>query len=115
MQGTKTNKETLAKYLEMVQTHYTKPLFDEQVIMGSFLAISVNKDANTVNHKDWTKYPNKGAKSKSLKNVTITNPKLSSDITTFLKRTELQRKQVTPETEGNVPSNPIKSDFIVID
>ena len=52
MQGTKTNKETLAKYLEMVQTHYTKPLFDEEVIMGSFLPISVNKDANTVNHKD---------------------------------------------------------------
>ena len=49
-----------------------------------------------------------------MKNVTTPKPKPSSDIGTFFKRTECQRKQVTPETEGNVPSNPIKSDLIVI-
>ena len=31
----------------MVQTHYTEPPSDEDVIMGSFMAISVNEDANT--------------------------------------------------------------------
>ena len=36
-------------------------------------------------------------------------------IRTFFKRTEYQREQVTPEAEGNVPSNAIKSDLIVID
>ena len=50
-----------------------------------------------------------------MKNVTIRNPKPSSDIRIFLKRTEYQREQVTPETEGNVPSNAIKSDLTVID
>ena len=44
----KKKKEILAKYLEMVQTHYTEPPSDEDVIMGSFMAISVNEDANTV-------------------------------------------------------------------
>ena len=43
------------------------------------------------------------------------NLKPSSDIRTFLKRAEYQRQQVIPETEGNVPSNAIKSDLIVID
>ena len=42
------NKEILAKYLEMVQTHYTEPPSDEDVILGSFMAMSVNEDANTV-------------------------------------------------------------------
>ena len=109
--GTKKNKEILAKYLEMVQTHYTEPSSDENVIMGSFLAMSVNEDANTANRKDCTKCPNKG-KNKSLKNVTIPNPKPSSDIK---KNREYQREKLTPETEGNVPSNAIKSDLIVID
>ena len=83
--------------------------------MGSFLAMSVNEDANTANRKDCTKCPNKGGKNKSLKNVTIPNPKPSSDIRTFFKRTEYQIEQVTPETEGNIPSSAIKSDLIVID
>ena len=48
-------------------------------------------------------------------NVKIPNPKPGSDIRTFLKRTEYQRKKVTPETEGNVPSNAIKLDLIVVD
>ena len=72
----------------MVQTHYTEPPSDEDVIMGSFMAMSVNEDANTV--KYCTKCPNKGGKNKSFKNVTITNPKPSSNITTFFKRTEYQ-------------------------
>ena len=33
--------------------------------------------------------------------------KSSSDIKTFLKRTENQREQVTQEIEGNVPNNPV--------
>ena len=33
---------------------------DEDVIMGFFLAMSVNEDANTANRKDCTKCPNKG-------------------------------------------------------
>ena len=91
--GTKENKEILAKYLEMVQTHYTEPSSDEDVIMGSFLSMSVNEDANTGNRKDCTKCPNKGGKNKSLKNVTIPNPKPSSDIRTFFKTTEYQNKR----------------------
>ena len=113
--GTKKNKEILSKYLEIVQTHYKEPSSSEDVIMGSFLAMYVNEDANTGNRKDCTKCPNKGGESKSLKNVIIPNPKPSSDIRTFFKRTEYQREQVTPETEGNVPSNAIKSNLIVID
>ena len=113
--GTEKNKEILAKYLEMVQTHYTGPSSDEDVIMGYFLAMSVNEDANTANRKDCIKCLNKGGKNKSLKNETIPNPKRCSDIRTFLKRTEYQREQVTPESEGNVPSNAIKSDLIAID
>ena len=60
--GTKKNKEILAKYLEMIQTHYTEPSSDEDVIMGSFLAMSVNEDANTANRKNSIKCRNKGAK-----------------------------------------------------
>ena len=48
--GTK-NKEILAKYLEMVETHYTELSSNEDVIMGFFLAMSVSEDANTVNRK----------------------------------------------------------------
>ena len=44
------------------KTHYTEPSSDEDVIMGSFLAMSVNEDANTVNRKDCTKRSNKGGK-----------------------------------------------------
>ena len=99
----------------MVQTHYTEPSSDEDVIMGSFLPMSVNEDANIANRKDCTKCPNKGGKNKLLENVTITNPKPSSDIRTFFKRTEYQREQVTPETKSNIPSNAIKSDLIVTD
>ena len=60
--GKKKNKEILTKYLEMVQTHYTEPPSDEDVIMGSFLAMSVNEYANTANRKDCTKCPNKEGK-----------------------------------------------------
>ena len=42
----KKKKEMLAKYLETVQTHDTEPLFDEDVIMGSFLVMSVNEGGN---------------------------------------------------------------------
>ena len=82
----------------MVQTHYTEPSSDEDVVMGSFLTVSVNEDANTANRKDCAKCPNKVGENKSLKNVTIPNPKPSSDIRTFFKRTEYQREQLTPET-----------------
>ena len=34
--GTKKNKEILTKYLEMVQTHYTEPSSDEDVIIPGF-------------------------------------------------------------------------------
>ena len=44
--GTKKNKEILAKYLEMVQTHYTESSSEEDVIMGSFPAMPINEDAN---------------------------------------------------------------------
>ena len=44
----------------MVQTHHTELSSDEDVIMGSFLAMSVNEDANTANRKDCTKCPKKG-------------------------------------------------------
>ena len=54
-------------------------------------------------------------KNKSLKNVTMSSPKPSSDIRTFLKRTENQREQVAPEKKGNLLSNDIKSDINVID
>ena len=93
--GTKKTKEILAKHLEMVQTHYTETSSDEDVIMGSFLAMSVNEDAKTANCKDCTKCPSNVGKTKSLKNVTIPYPKPSSDIRTFFKRTEYQREQVT--------------------
>ena len=43
----------------MVQTHYIKSSSDEDVIMSSFLAVSANEDANTVNSKDCAKCPNK--------------------------------------------------------
>ena len=56
-----------------------------------------------------------GGGGKWLKNVKIPNLKPGSDIRTFLKRTEYQRKKVTPETEGNVPSNAIKLDLIAVD
>ena len=46
----------------MVQTHYTEPSSDEDVIMNSFLAMPVNEDPNTANGKDCTKCPNKGGK-----------------------------------------------------
>ena len=46
----------------MVQTPYTEPSSDEDVIMGSFLTLSVNEDANTANREDCTKCPNKGGK-----------------------------------------------------
>ena len=58
--GTKKNKETLAKYLEIVQNNYTELSSDEDAIMGSFLAMSVNEDANTMNRKHCTKCSNKG-------------------------------------------------------
>ena len=95
--GTKKNKEILAKYLEMAQTHYTEPSSDEDVIMGSFLAMSVNEDANTANCKDCTKCPNKkqikSLKKQTLKDITIPNPKPSSDIRTIFKRTSKSIKE----------------------
>ena len=62
--GTKKNKEIIATYLEMFETHYTEPSSYEDVIMGSFLAISVDEDTNTTNLKDCTKCFNKGRKIK---------------------------------------------------
>ena len=58
-------------------------------------------------------FPIKG-ENKSLKSVTIPNPKPSSDIRTSLKRIECQREKKTPVTESNRPSNAIKPDLIVI-
>ena len=60
--GKKNNKEILTKYLEMVQTHYTEPPSDEDVIMGYFLAMNEYEYANTANLKDCTKCPNKEGK-----------------------------------------------------
>ena len=51
--GTKKNKKIRAKYREMIQTHYIELSSDEDVIMGSFLAMSANEDANTANRKDY--------------------------------------------------------------
>ena len=97
--GTKKNKDFLAKYQEMAQTHYAEPSSDgDVIIIGSFLAMSINEDANTVNRKYGTKCCNKGRKNKLLKNVTIPNPTPSSTIRTLFKRTEYQIEQVTPET-----------------
>ena len=50
--GTKKNTEISAKYLEIVKTRYTEPSFDENVIICSFLAMSLIEYANTVNGKD---------------------------------------------------------------
>ena len=61
--GTKKNKEILGKYLKTVQSHYTEPWFHEDVIMDSFLAMSINEDTDNANRKDCTKCPNKGGKS----------------------------------------------------
>ena len=58
--GTKKNKEILAKYLEMVPTHYIEPSSDEGVIIGSFLAMSFNEHANTENREDCTTCPEGG-------------------------------------------------------
>ena len=41
LMGTKKNREVLAKYLEMVQTHYTELSSDEDVIMGTFLLMKM--------------------------------------------------------------------------
>ena len=101
--GTKKNKEILAKYLEMAQTHYTEPSSDDDVIMGSFLAMSVNEDANTANCKDCTKYPNKGGKNKLLKNVTIPNRKPSSDIRTFLKEQSIKENKLVQKQKAMYP------------
>ena len=46
----------------MVQTHYTDPSSDEDVIMGYFLAMSANEDANIANCKDCARCPNKEGK-----------------------------------------------------
>ena len=81
--GTKKNTEISAKYLEIVKTRYTEPSFDENVIICSFLAISLIEYANTVNGKDWSKCPNKGKNNNSLKNVTMLAAQPSSDIRTF--------------------------------
>ena len=52
----------------MGQIHYTEPSSDEDVIMGSFLAMSVNEDVNTANCKDCTKCPNKLGKNHHSRN-----------------------------------------------
>ena len=83
--------------------------------MGSSLASSVNEDANTANCKYCTKCPNKKGENKSLENVAIPNPNLLVISKLFFKRTDYQIEQVTPEIEGNVPSNTIRSDLIIID
>ena len=46
----------------MIQTHYTEQSSDEDVIMGYFLAMSVNEAASTVNRKSFTKCPSKREK-----------------------------------------------------
>ena len=113
--GTKKNREILAKYLEMVQTHYTElncHLMKMLSWVFSWLCLLMKMQIlQTV--KTAPNVPIKGGK-KSLKNITIPNPIPSSNIRTLFKRTEYRREQVTPETEGKVPSNAIKSDLIVI-
>ena len=83
--------------------------------MSDISDMSVNEDAIILNWKDSAKQSNKGKKPKSLRNVTISSFKASSDIRFFQKRTKNQKEQVAPEKEGNLPSNVIKSDLIVID
>ena len=46
----------------MVQTHFIEPSSDEDVIIGSFLTMSIDKDANTLNRKDCPEYPREGEK-----------------------------------------------------
>ena len=60
--GTKKNKKIWEKHLEMVQTHFIEPSSDEDVIIGSFLTMSIDKDANTLNRKDCPEYPREGEK-----------------------------------------------------
>ena len=83
----KKNKKILVKHLEINQTHYTEASSDEDAIIDSFLSMSVDQDANTVNRTDCIKCSSK-LKNKSLANVTMASPKPSRDIRTFLKRTE---------------------------
>ena len=78
--------------METVQTHYADTLSDNDVVMESFLALSANEDANTINCKHCTKCPNKEKESKSLKKVTMPSPKPSSGTRTFLKIAKNQRK-----------------------
>ena len=101
----------------MVQTHYTEPSSDKDVIMGSFMAMSVNEDANTANRKDRIKCLNKGWKTNHRKMQQYLTPKIVVISELFLKEqiSKYQREQVIPETEVNQPSNAIKSDLIVID
>ena len=87
----------------MVQTHYTEPSSDEDVIMGSFLAMSINEDANTANRKDCTKCPNKGGGNKSLINVTIPNPKPSSDIRTTFKKKCIRENKLIQKQKAMYP------------
>ena len=58
--------------------------------MGSFLALSVNEDANNANCKYCTKSPNKKGENKSLKNVAIPNPNLLVISKRFLKEQTLK-------------------------
>ena len=102
LMSTEKNKEILAKYLEMVQTHYTEPSSDEDVVMGTFLLMSVNEDANTINCKDCNKCPNNG-NYESLKNVTIPSHKPSSDISTFLKEQRIKENKLLQKKKTLYP------------
>ena len=62
--------------------------------MGSFLASSVNEDANTANCKYCTKCPNKEGENKSLKNVAIPNPNLLVTSKLFLKEQTIKQNKL---------------------
>ena len=87
----------------MVQTHYTEPSSDENVIIGSFLAMSVNEDANTANRKDCIKCPNKEGENKSLKTVTIPNPNLVVISELFLKEQSIKENKLLQKQRAMYP------------
>ena len=70
--------------------------------MGSFLAMFVNEDENTVNHKTAPNFLIKG-KHKSLKNVTVSSPRPSGDIKTFLKEQRIREKKFLQKKNALYP------------
>ena len=100
---TKKNKEIVAEYLEMVQTHYAEPSSDEDVIKGSFLVMSVNEDANIANCKDCTKCPNKGGKTNHWKMYQYLTPNLVVISELFFKEQSIKENKLLQKQKAIYP------------